>query len=112
MDEVDAKLAGTVKHHLFVQGMPHLERQNSADFRVKCEVCSILDADDTTRGTDIVGPRFVCVHCPQRFNCCIQCAGDDDRLRIAQPMHDPTTHAFQIFFEDIGAGEDTASSAA
>ena len=62
-------------------------------FRCPCKVC----------GQDIVGPRFACLHCPQRLECCLACSEDALKMATAAPQHNLSTHAFQIFFEDVAA---------
>mmetsp|Transcript_150233 Transcript_150233/g.482796 ORF Transcript_150233/g.482796 Transcript_150233/m.482796 type:complete len:365 (+) Transcript_150233:189-1283(+) len=52
----------------------------------KCDLCQ----------SEIVGPRFRCVHC-KAFNICVSC--DRDRLSAEHPL----SHVFQIYFAAEGS---------
>ena len=45
-----------------------MARQSSEEYRLKCHVCC----------EDIVGPRFVCIHCPGELDFCVKCADVSD----------------------------------
>lgn len=76
------------KHHIAVPPPVEndLSRAISLDYRIQCQLCN----------NDIIGPRFSCIHCPNGFECCINCSKDSNNLA----KHHNLDHVFQIYLED------------
>jgi hypothetical protein len=83
LKDVDPTASGEVYHHMLSAASPESNESN----RIKCDVCR----------NDIKGPLFSCIHCLDGLQCCIDCS---ESYCIPQ-LHDPNSHAFQIYFEDI-----------
>lgn len=77
------------KHHVnvseFYEDWTLLKRLPTHEYRLKCSLCT----------SDIIGPRFCCIHCVQGYNLCFGCKQNDEG-----PLFHNPEHSFQIFLAD------------
>jgi hypothetical protein len=117
--DVDARILKEIRHHVVgfgvgsfefnVDDLPGgapggggdgngnaLQRQSSEEYRLKCHVCR----------QDIVGPRFVCLHCPGELDMCVNCS--DPAVAVAKLTPDERTVAALV---SAGCSEGGAAAA-